>query len=235
MQKMQTYKLVYIIRAFNEADVIAETIANLRRDAPPGEIIVVDDGSIDDTRSIAVSAGATVLTHIMNRGGGAALQTGLTYARLNDVDIAVTFDADGQHDPNDVPALIEPIVAGKYEVVLASRFIDGASTSNMPWVRRMTLKAAVFFTKIMSQIHVTDAHNGLRAFSRRAIHVMHTNLDGMAYASEIYDQIYRNGLSHVEAPCHIRYTDYSLAKGQRSRAAVRIGLRFFLEKMRPRS
>jgi len=233
MQKMQTYKLVYIVRAFNEADVIAETIASLRRDAPSGEIVVIDDGSTDDTRSAAMSAGATVVAHIMNRGGGAALQTGLTYARLNHADIAVTFDADGQHDPKDVPTLIEPIVSGRCDVVLASRFVDGALVSNMPWLRRLILKAGVFFTKIMSRVHVTDAHNGLRAFSRHAIHVMHTNLDDMAYASEVYDQIYRNGLSYVEVPCHIRYTDYSLAKGQRSRAAVRIGLRFFLEKMRP--
>ena len=230
---MKTYKLAYIVRAFNEADVIAETITSLREDAPPGEIIVIDDGSSDDTRSAAVSAGATVLTHLMNRGGGAALQTGLTYARLNDVDIAVTFDADGQHDPKDVPTLIEPIVAGRCEVVLGSRFVDGALVSNMPWLRRMTLKAGVFFTKIMSRVHVTDAHNGLRAFSRQAIHVMHTDIDGMAYASEIYDKIYRNNLSYEEVPCHIIYTDYSLQKGQCSRAAISIGLRFFLEKMRP--
>ena len=233
MQNIETYKLAYIVRAFNEADVIAETIASLRRDAPPGEIVVIDDGSSDNTRSVAVSAGATVLTHMINRGGGAALQTGLTYARLNQADIAVTFDADGQHDPNDVPTLIEPILAGRCDVVLGSRFVDGALVSNMPWLRRMTLKAGVFFTKIMSRVNVTDAHNGLRAFSRKAVQVMHTDIDGMAYASEIYDKIYRNNLAYVEVPCHIIYTDYSLQKGQHSRAAVGIGLRFFMEKMRP--
>jgi len=233
MQKMTTYKLFYIIRAFNESAVIGQTIADLKKCAPSGEIIVVDDGSSDDTGSVALSAGAVVLSHLVNRGGGAALQTGLMYARLNHANIVVTFDADGQHDANDVSVLIEPIVSGRCDVVLASRFLDSSSTSNMPWARRLTLKAGVIFTRLMSRVYVTDAHNGLRAFSARGIDLMRTSLDDMAYSSEIYDQIYRNNLSYKEVPCHIRYTDYSLAKGQRSSAAIRIAWRFFLEKMRP--
>lgn len=233
MQESTKYKLLYIIRAFNEAPVISQTIADLKSYAPPGEIVVIDDGSADDTGLIALSFGAVVLRHIMNRGGGAALQTGLEYARLNNADIVVTFDADGQHDPKDVPALIEPIVSGRCDVVLASRFLNSSSTVNMPWIRRLILKAGVLFTRIMSRVHVTDAHNGLRAFSGRAINIVHTRLDDMAYASEIYDQIYRHKLSYTEVPCHIRYTNYSLTKGQRSKAAIRIAWRFFLEKMRP--
>jgi polyprenyl-phospho-N-acetylgalactosaminyl synthase len=233
MQEVTKYRLFYIIRAFNEAAVIGQTITDLKHCAPSGEIIVVDDGSSDDTGSVALSSGAVVLRHFVNRGGGAALQTGLTYARLNHADIVVTFDADGQHDAKDVAALIEPIVSGKYDVVLASRFLDSSSTSNMPWLRWWTLKAGVIFTRLMSRVHVTDTHNGLRAFSGRAISLMHTSLDDMAYASEIYDEIYRGKLSYKEVPCHIRYTDYSLAKGQRSTAAIRIAWRFFLEKIRP--
>lgn len=230
---MTKYKLFYIIPAFNEADVIAETIASLKNQAPPGEIVVVDDGSTDDTGSLALSGGAVVLMHLNNRGYGAALQTGLAYAQLKHADIAVTFDADGQHDANDVSVLIEPIVSGKCDVVLASRFLHGASTENMPWFRQLILKAGVIFTKLMSRVHVTDAHNGLRAFSRLAIGLMQTNLDDMAYASEIHDQIYRHKLPYTEVPCHIKYTKYSLAKGQRSIGAIRIAWRFFLEKMRP--
>jgi hypothetical protein len=91
----------------------------------------------------------------------------------------------------------------------------------------------VLFTRLMSRVQVTDAHNGLRAFSRRAIGLMQAASDDMTYASEVHDQIYRHKLSYTEVPCHIRYTDYSLAKGQRSSAALRLAWRFFLEKMRP--
>jgi hypothetical protein len=157
----------------------------------------------------------------------------MKYASLNPADMVVTFDADGQHDAKDVSKLIEPIVSGKYDVVLGSRFLEGSSTENMPWLRRLILKAGVIFTVLMSRVHVTDTHNGLRAFSSRAVGLMHTNLDDMAYASELYDQIYRNGLSYKEVSCRIKYSDYSLKKGQKSKAAIRIAWRFFLEKMRP--
>ncbi len=230
---MKSYRLSYIIPAFNEAGAIVETIANLKNHAPPGEIVVVDDGSNDDTGPLALSAGAVVLRHLKNRGYGAALQTGLVYTQMRNGDIAVTFDADGQHDPHDIPVLIEPIVNGQCDVVLASRFLDAASTTNMPSSRRLTLKAGVLFTRLMSRVRVTDAHNGLRAFSRRAIGLMQTASDDMTYASEIHDQIYRHKLSYKEVPCRIHYTKYSLAKGQRSSAAMRIAWRFFLEKMRP--
>jgi polyprenyl-phospho-N-acetylgalactosaminyl synthase len=230
---MKSYRLFYIIPAFNEAGAITETVASLKDHAPPGEIVVVDDGSRDDTGPLALSAGAVVLRHLKNRGYGAALQTGLAYAQMRNADLAVTFDADGQHDPNNVPALMEPILNGRCDVVLASRFLDTASTANMPRSRRLTLKAGVLFTKLMSRVHVTDAHNGLRAFSRRAIGLMQTASDDMAYASEIHDQIYRHKLSYTEVPCHIQYTQYSLAKGQRSSAALHIAWRFLLEKMRP--
>jgi glycosyltransferase involved in cell wall biosynthesis len=233
MQEMTTYKLFYIVPAFNEGAVIVETVTGLRSNGPPGEVVVVDDGSSDDTRFLALSAGAVVLRHLKNRGYGAALQTGLAYTQMRDADIAVTFDADGQHDPNDVSVLIEPIVSGRCDVVLGSRFLNAASPANMPWARRLTLKVGVLFTKFMSRVHVTDAHNGLRAFSRRAIGLMQTDSDDMTYASEIHDQIYRHKLSYTEVPCHIKYTKYSLAKGQRSSAAMRIAWRFFLEKMRP--
>lgn len=230
---MTTHRLFYVIPAFNEAGVIATTVVDLKNHAPLGVIVVVDDGSSDDTSPIALSAGAVVLKHLMNRGYGAALQTGLASAQLNGADIAVTFDADGQHDPKDVSVLIEPIISGKCDVVLASRFLSSASTVNMPMLRRLTLKAGVLFTRIMSRVPVTDAHNGLRAFSRRAIGLMQTDSDDMAYASEIHDQIYRHKLSYTEVPCHIRYTKYSLAKGQSSSAAIRIAWRFFLAKLRP--
>jgi glycosyltransferase involved in cell wall biosynthesis len=226
-------KIFYIIPAYCEADVIVDTISSLKNYAPLGEIVVVDDGSSDNTSSLALSAGAVVLRHLKNRGYGAALQTGLAYSQRENADIAITFDADGQHDPKDISVLVEPIIKGKCDVVLASRFLDVASSPNMPLLRRLTLRLGVLFTRFMSRVHVTDAHNGLRAFSKRAIGFMQTDSDDMTYASEIHDQIYRHKLSYAEVPCHIKYTEYSLAKGQKSSAAIRIAWRYFLEKLRP--
>ncbi len=233
MLEMAMHKLFYIIPAFNEADMVAATVADLKDHAPPGVIVVVDDGSTDETGSLALSAGAVVLSHLKNRGYGAASQTGLAYARQQQADIAVPFDADGQHDPNDVSALIGPIVRDECDVVLSSRFIAGASTMNMPKLRRMTLKAGVLFTRLMSRMRVTDAHNGFRAFSRKAIELMQTNLDDMAYASEIHDKIFQHKLSYLEVPCSVKYTEYSMSKGQKSSAAIRIIWRYLMEKMRP--
>lgn len=233
MKDILKNEIFYIIPAFNEARVITNTIENLKDLAPEGKIVVVDDGSSDGTGNLALSVGAIVLRHLKNRGYGAALQTGLAYAQRENADIAITFDADGQHDPKDIAVLIEPIIKSQCDVVLASRFLDNASSPNIPWLRRLTLRIGVLFTRLMSRVNVTDAHNGLRAFSKRAIGFMQTASDDMTYASEIHDQIYRHKLSFTEVPCHIKYTEYSLAKGQKSSAAIRIALRFFLEKLRP--
>ncbi len=207
-----------IIPGYNEESVIGAVIFELVSSWP--NVIVVDDGSRDATGAVAREAGATVLTHILNRGQGAALQTGIAYALRCNAQIVVTFDSDGQHRPEDVDRLVEPIIAGRAEVVLGSRFLG--TTENMSWRRRMLLRAAIVFTRLSSGARVTDTHNGLRAFSRDAASRIRIELDRMAHASEIIDQIAARGLRFVEVPVHVRYSDYSRRKGQSGLGAFRV-------------
>jgi hypothetical protein len=141
----------------------------------------------------------------------------------------VTFDADGQHRAADVERLLQPLLAGRADVVLGSRFL-GASLG-VPWVRRWLLRAAVAFTRLVSGVRVTDVHNGLRAFNRDAASKLDFQLDRMAHASELFDQIRRCGLRYLEVPVSVDYTSYSLTKGQRSSAALRIVWDYLLGKI----
>jgi glycosyltransferase involved in cell wall biosynthesis len=215
-----------VIPAFNEGAAIGSVIAGLR--AYASKIVVVDDGSIDGTAGAAHEAGAIVLRHVINRGQGAALQTGIEYALRRGASTIVTFDSDGQHSPADVPTLVAPLRDGRADIVLGSRFLG--STESMPRLRRIVLYLAVLFTRMVSGLRVTDAHNGLRAFSRRAASMVHIQLDRMAHASELMDQIRRSGLVYTEVPVHVRYTEYSRQKGQRGVHAVRIAFDYFIGK-----
>jgi glycosyltransferase involved in cell wall biosynthesis len=207
-----------VIPAYNEESAIGTVVSELRSLWP--NLVVVDDGSRDATGVAARRAGATVLTHIVNRGQGAALQTGISYALRRGAQIIVTFDSDGQHRPEDIAALVEPIITGRAEAVLGSRFLG--TTERMTRRRRLLLRAAVIFTRISSGARVTDAHNGLRAFSRVAASRIHIQLDRMAHASEIVDQIAARDIRFVEVPVHVRYSDYSRKKGQSSLGAFRV-------------
>jgi glycosyltransferase involved in cell wall biosynthesis len=206
-----------VVPAYNEASVIGSVVADLRTHT--NNVVVVDDCSRDETAAVARAAGAIVLRHVINRGQGAAIQTGLDFALRRGADMIATFDADGQHDAADLPALFGPIVEGRAHFVLGSRF---AGRSDVPALRRLTLKLAIIFTRVTSRVAVTDAHNGLRAFSRRGARAIHIRLDRMAHASEIMDQIRSSGLPYVEVPVRVRYTDYARRKGQRGVHAIRV-------------
>jgi glycosyltransferase involved in cell wall biosynthesis len=216
-----------VIAAYNEEGAIASVVRELRVHYP--NEIVVDDGSSDATAREARSAGATVLEHFVNRGQGAALQTGITYALERGAEIIVTFDADGQHDVEDLPAMIGPIARGEVHICLGSRFLE--KRTKIPWLRRLTLRAAVVFMRVTSRMRLTDAHNGFRAFSREAALGVDLQLDRMAHASEIVDQFYASGLSYREIPVRVRYTEYSLRKGQRSSAALRVAFDYLLGRL----
>lgn len=217
-----------VIAAYNEAGAIASVVHELRALAYP-TVIVVDDGSADATAEEAERAGAIVLRHFVNRGQGAALQTGITYALQRGAQIIVTFDADGQHDAADLPAMIAPISRGEAHICLGSRFLHGRD--EVPFFRRLVLRAAILFTRLTSRVKLTDAHNGFRAFSREAAQTVDIQLDRMAHASEIVDQFYHSGLPYREVPVRIRYTEYSLRKGQRSSAAFRVALDYLLGRL----
>jgi glycosyltransferase involved in cell wall biosynthesis len=163
-------------------------------------------------------------------GQGAALQTGIEFARLlPGVERFVTFDADGQHAVDDAVRLLEILDAGDLDIVLGSRFLGagiGASRS-----RRTLLKAAVRFSNMTSGIRLTDAHNGLRAFNRHVADTIDITAPDMTHASEIIELIARNGYRYQEVAVTIHYTDYSQAKGQASVNAVNIAIDTLLRKV----
>lgn len=184
------------------------------------EVVVVDDGSADATADRARSAGAHVVRHVINRGQGAALQTGIVAALRQGADIVVTFDADGQFSATEISAVTQPIIAGTADVVLGSRFLGNAVA--MPGLRRWVIRFVAQVTGWYTGLSITDAHNGFRALSRTAAAQLWLRQDRMAHASEVLEQIAQHGWRYVEVPVTVAYTDYSLGKGQKLSGAFRI-------------
>jgi glycosyltransferase involved in cell wall biosynthesis len=206
-----------LVAAYNEAPRIANTLALLCRYY--AHVVVVDDGSTDNTSLVALQYPVWVLRHIVNCGQGAALQTALTFALGQGAEILVTFDADGQHCVEDIEAVVKPLREGSVDVALGSRFLGRAV--GIPWNRWLVLKLGVLFTRVFSQVRVSDAHNGLRAFSRLAAEKVRISQNQMAHASEILDQIRQHRLRFCEVPVTIHYFRGTLAKGQSSWNALR--------------
>lgn len=216
-----------VVPAYNEQRCLEEVVCAVRARFP--NVVVVDDGSRDETFAVAARCATHAMRHLVNRGQGAAIQTGIDLALQKGAKYIVTFDSDGQHRVEDIDALVTPIWRGECEIALGSRFLG--QTVDMPASRRIMLRLAVWFTRIVNGVKLTDAHNGLRAFSRVAARHIHLTLDRMAHASEIIDQIHQSGLRYQEVPVQIRYTEYSLAKGQSSRGAARIVLHYLLGRL----
>src|SRR5262245_49114968 len=205
-----------VIAAYNEGAAIHEVVAGLVRLG--WRVVVVDDGSHDDTFRQAQNAGADVLRHILNLGQGAALQTGIDYAVSVGAEAIVTFDADGQHSALDVAKIVNAL--SQADVALGSRFlgqVEGAT-----WRRRALLRLSVVVSNFLSGSRFTDAHCGLRAFRATAVPTLRITQDRMSHASELLRKIVTSGLTVVEVPISIRYTDYSMAKGQSGMQAMRI-------------
>ncbi len=206
-----TINAAIIIPAYNEGSAVRETV-----DAIPSKftrIVCVNDGSSDDTLEQLQKTRAEIISHPINLGQGAALQTGIEYALTNpNIKYLVTYDADGQHRIEDVKSMLKYIQANKVDIVLGSRFLG--KTENMPWVKGVILKLAVWFSNITTGVKLTDTHNGLRVMNRHAAERMQLKMPDFAHASEIIDRIAEEKLSYAEVPVTIVYTDYSRAKGQ---------------------
>jgi len=218
-------KVVVVIPAFNEERRVKAAAHDAARFVH--DVVVVDDCSSDRTAEMAAAAGAHVLRHRVNRGQGAALQTGTTYAlEVLQADAIVHFDADGQMQGKEIPKLLEPILLQQADVVLGTRFGAGAET-NMPLARKCTLLGGLLFTYLVSGIRVSDTHNGFRALSREAAALLTITLDRMAHASEILDLIRAKRLRFTERPVTIRYSEETLAKGQSFFGSFRIVKDYF--------
>ncbi len=221
-------KTYIVIPAYNEEKKIGDVIRGLRG-AGYGNIVVVDDGSMDKTARVAERAGATVLRHIINRGQGAGLKTGIEFALRECADYIVTFDADGQHSPSSIKPLLAALSNQKAEVALGSRFLT--KDSNTPFVRAIFLRGGALIFRLFYGVNLTDSHNGLRALTRKAANSIDIICDDMAHASEIVEEIARDRLKYVEVPVTITYSDYSKAKGQSTLNSFRILWRMLLNKL----
>lgn len=223
-------KLAIVVPAYNEEPLIGSVLQHLSRtieDVSSVEVIVVDDGSTDRTATVAREHGAVVLEHLVNRGLGAALGTGLTYAKDHGFDVAVTIDADGQHDPGDFPRVVQPILERRADVVIGTRL---KNPDGMPLVRRFGIWLFNVITYALFGVWTSDSQSGLRAFSRRALEQMVLNFEGMEVSSGFFSEIGRLRLRVSEVPIRPIYTDYSLAKGQRPSNGVSILVRLLWHK-----
>jgi len=140
----------------------------------------------------------------------------MAYARSHDAAAAVTFDADGQHDAAQIPRLLAPIISGEADVVLGSRFLDPHDARLVPPLRRLILKGGIAVNGLFTGVWLTDAHNGFRALSRRALEQIRLRENGFAHATEILEELRRTGLRYQEVPTRVTYSGYSRAKGQSS-------------------
>ncbi|AZG47480.1 glycosyltransferase family 2 protein [Gordonia insulae] len=201
-----------VIPVFNEAEVIRRVASDAAKTFP--NIVCVDDGSRDDSTGEIIKAGVRLVRHPVNLGQGAAIQTGVEYARAQPgAKYFVTFDADGQHRVEDVVAMIDRLRTEPVDIVVGTRFAEGRSES-VPFVRRMALRTIVFLSPRTRRMGLTDAHNGLRAFNKTVADQLDLMMSGMSHASEFVALIDHHHWRVTEQPVTILYTDYSRAKGQ---------------------
>lgn len=200
-----------IIPVYNEDQVIGQVVKDLLPTFP--HVVCIDDGSRDRSATVAKAAGATVIRHPVNLGQGAGLQTGIEYVRgFTPAKYLLTFDADGQHRVEDGLAMVEQAEKEDLAIVFGSRFLS--SETQVGWMKRLVLKTAARVTARRTDMKITDAHNGLRVLRRDAFEQVNLLQNRMAHASEIVAQLAKTGLPWAEHSVHIRYTDYSKAKGQ---------------------
>lgn len=204
-------EIFIVIPAFNESRVVLDVIDEIKQ-CGFNNIILVDDGSQDDTFEKAQKAGVIALKHKINRGKGAATKTGIEAAKLLGADIIVTMDGDGQHDANDIQKLIKPILSGKKDVVLGTRLKD---PRGMPFYKRIQNYIANIFTWYLFGLWVTDSQSGFRAYSKKAADLINTKYDRYEYDSEVIREIFVYKLKFEEVAIKVSYTEYSTTKAQK--------------------
>lgn len=201
-----------VIPCYNEGQVIFDVITEARKTFP--NIVAVNDGSKDDSAEAIRASGAHLVNHPVNLGQGAAIQTGVEYARTQPgAQYFVTFDADGQHQVKDVKAMIDRLRTEPYDIIVGTRFA-GQDNSQVPWIKRVVLRTVVFLSPRTRRLGLSDAHNGLRVFNKKVANEMDIRMSGMSHASEIVNMIDQKGWRVAEQPVDILYTEYSMSKGQ---------------------
>ncbi len=216
-------KTVAVIPAYNEAKRIADVVTAVKPYVT--KVIVVDDGSRDATAEVAAQAGAEVLRHEMNCGAGAATMTGIQAARAEDVDVVVTLDADGQHNPKDLPAMLAPLESGEFDAVFANRF---GRRNRIPLIRRLFNGIGNIVTFAVTGWWVPDSQCGFKAFGPKAIEQIDLRMSGFEFCTEIVRESVQHRWRVAHVPTKVLYSEYTLAKGQSYANGVKTALKILL-------
>ena len=229
---MDKNDIYVVVPAYNEEEMIGNTLKKLK-DEGYKNIIVVDDGSRDNTYNIAKEEGVIVCKHIINRGLGGALGTGIKCALEYNPKVIITFDADGQHDPRDIEKVAKPILNENYDVIIGSRLMDEKEVKNMPKIKRIGNWGLNFLTYLMGGHFITDSQSGLRAFSNKSAKIIIEQLKSNKYevSSEFVVLIKRNNLKFMELPIKTIYTDYSMARGTNVITGFKILVKLIIHKL----
>jgi glycosyltransferase involved in cell wall biosynthesis len=196
-------RVIACIPAFNESKNIANIVQKARIYAT--EVVVCDDGSIDNTAQIARSSGATVIRHPINRGYGAAVTTLFQIAKEKNPDVMITLDSDGQHDPDKIPDVILPVLNDGFDIVIGSRFLDQKDQNTIPGYRSFGIRTITRLAQAASYSTLTDAQSGFRAYSKNAIEKINIFEEGMAVSTEILLRAKEKFLRITEVPVTVNY------------------------------
>lgn len=196
---MTSTKVIVAMPAYNEERFIGSMVLKSRKYAD--KIMVLDDGSNDSTAEISRMAGACIITHPENKGKGAAIQTILNEAKKDMPDVLILVDADGQHNPDEIPRFIDAVLSG-YDLVIGSRKLVKKS---IPSYRRVGQKVLLFSNRFLTRKKITDSESGFRAFSRKAIAELELNQKGFAVESEMIAAAEDKNLKITEVPITVKY------------------------------
>jgi glycosyltransferase involved in cell wall biosynthesis len=218
-------KVCVIVPFYNEEQVINKVVSELL--SHNYKVLAVDDGSSDKSYENIQDLKCTIIRHPQNFGQGAALQTGMSFAKLNpNLEIFVTFDSDGQHQVANIENVLNPLIKDEADIVFGTRFQD--DLTKFTFLKRLILKMAIKYTHLSTGVALTDTHNGFRAMNRIAINKIELNFPGMTHASEFVAKAGENNLRIKEVPVHVLYTKYSKRKGQSLWNAINILTDLFL-------
>lgn len=211
-----------VIPSYNEAKNIGAVLRSLQK--YDYKVVVIDDGSTDETAKISQSFGVSVLVHKVNRGQGAALYTGTLYALKQGADIIVHFDSDGQFLAEEIERVIAPIINKQADIVFGSKFLQ---KNKMPWFKKFfIIKPSIYLNNFLTGVRLSDAHNGFRALNRKAAEQIEIKQDAMAHASEIVAQTKKLKLRYQEVPVTVIYREF----GQGFVGGLKILLDWFIKK-----
>ena len=193
--------IIAAMPAYNESQSITDVILGCKKYVD--KVVVIDDGSQDNTAELAESLGAHVVRHETNKGYGVAIKNCFETARRLDANAMVIIDSDGQHDPHEIPKLLDPLKDG-FDLVIGSRFVNG-NGKNIPSYRKVGMKVLDVATIMAGGLHVTDSQSGFRAYGKKAIDNINLSGEGMSAGSEILLQARDHRLKHKEVEIHCRY------------------------------